>query len=83
MYRQSWRFLAGFRILKQNYDYEKNLKPVGNMPETCQKPPRPVYGGFQRFLDDPSLLDHTVVFSKLPAVKKDHFWSFLFPDGFN
>ena len=28
--------------------------------ETCRKPSRPVSGGFQRFLDNPSLTDHTV-----------------------
>ena len=30
--------------------------------ETCQKPPRPVSGGFQRFPDNPSWTDHTVFY---------------------
>ena len=50
------RFPAGYRIfllMKFLFILITNL-------ETCRKPPRPVFGGFRRFPDNPSLTDYTV-----------------------
>jgi hypothetical protein len=51
------RFLD-FSINKKNF--EKKIILIKNS-ETCRKPPWPVFGGFQRFPDNPSLTDHTVL----------------------
>ena len=53
---------------------KKNLKKkiiLIKDSEICRKPPRPVPGGFQRFPDNPSLTDHTVVFPIFPILGTD------------
>ena len=40
--------------------YAENASDLVFFTETCRKPPQPVSGGFQRFLDNPSLTDLTL-----------------------